>query len=69
MERDPAIKSVKWADRNNMMMASVLALALSIAILVLLIMHLYMIFSNMCSVESGILSPWNPFFESYDGTY
>ena len=52
-----------------MIMASVLALSLTIAILILLLMHFYMIFTNMCSVESGSLAPWNPFFDSYDGTY
>jgi hypothetical protein len=68
-EQERAIRNMTWTDKNNMVLASVLSVSLSIAIGILLLTHLYMIWTNQGSVESGILMSYNPFFDSHDGLY
>ena len=68
-QKDASLRGLTWSDKNNMVMASVLSISLFIAIGILLATHLYMVWANQCSVESGILMSYNPFFDSYDGSY
>jgi hypothetical protein len=68
-DKDVATRKLLWNDKNNLVMASVLSVSLCVAIGILLLTHLYMVYSNQSSVESGSLMPFNPFFDSHDGSY
>mmetsp|Transcript_18585 Transcript_18585/g.28542 ORF Transcript_18585/g.28542 Transcript_18585/m.28542 type:complete len:206 (+) Transcript_18585:637-1254(+) len=58
-------KQLSYADKNHLVMGSVLSVSLMVAIAILMFSHLYFIFTSTCSVEAPALVTYNPFFEHF----